>query len=293
MGFNFKDPRKAAVVFCTVNLVLFLGIAVYCLISNQGWLLTAVFLLFAVLSTLPIIAAVNRKTTLRESDFTYRTWLGNEYEFKYTDVVYYVLTDHDVWIHTRDKLLVVDRDSENGNDMAKKLELFNIPDKDPMAKEGISDEKGEQAAQVIYRDQRKVLTWVCFGAALLSLGLAVMLFFYGAPFDDSFGELLSFVLLEVFLVSSAVLLAISALYYRNGRVEMYRDHFIYRNWRGKPKSYSYKDCVSKRVRNYQDGSRTHFKAAIRMNDGSKIRVDHRMLESGFGASIGFNRLRKR
>ena len=71
--------------------------------------------------------------------------------------------------------------------------------------------------------------------------------------------------------------------------QLYKDHFIYRNALLKRKSYSYRDCVSRRVKHYQNSGK-RYKAHIRMKDGSKIIVDERIINEGFGAAIGFGRL---
>ena len=86
-----------------------------------------------------------------------------------------------------------------------------------------------------------------------------------------------------------------ALYSLNGRVECYRNHFIYRTWLGARRDYAYSDCVSKRVREYTNTMNAQnriYKATIRMKDGSRIRLDNHMIEDGFGASISYHKIPK-
>ena len=297
MSFNFKDPRKAAVIMCSILLVVCIGLIIAAIITK--WHLAAIVSIgaFAICCLLVLLAAFNRKTTLRDHDFTYRTWLGNEYQYEYKDVIWYHVAEHEVWVYMRDKRLVVDTDSENGLELARKLADFGVPDKEPGTNIGVYDSNGEQAKQVLYLEQRKSAFWVMIGLAFTMLLAGAGLIVYGFATDDAMAENILFLILWPLGVIAFVLYIVyQAFFSLNVRVELYKDHFIYRNAFLKRKSYSYRDCVSRRIKHYQNryqlNSGKRYKAHMRMKDGSKIIVDERIINEGFGAAIRFNRLPK-
>ena len=290
MSFNFKDPRKAAVIMCSILLVVCIGLITAAIIAK--WHIAAIVTCagFAICCILVLLAAFNRKTTLRDYDFTYRTWLGNEYQYEYKDVIWYHLAEHDVWVYTQEKRLVVDTDSENGLELAKKLADFGVPDKEPGSNYGVYDPNGEQAKQVLYLEQRKSMFWVMIGLAITMLLAGPGLIVYGFATDDAMAGNTAFLILWPLAVIVFVLnIVYQAFFSLNVRVELYKDHFIYRNAFLKRRSYSYRDCVSRRVKYYQNSGK-RYKAHIRTKDGSKIIVDERIINEGFGAAIGFGRL---
>lgn len=297
MSFNSKDPRKTAVIMCSILLVMCIGLIIAAIVAK--WHLAAIVSIggFAICCLLVLLAAFNRKTTLRDRDFTYRTWLGNEYQYEYKDVIWYHITEHDVWVYTRDKRLVVDTDSENGLDLAKKLADFGVPEKEPGTNAGVYDSNGEEAKQVSYLEQRKTVFWVMIGLAITMLLVGAGLIVYAFATDDAVAENIAFLILwPLAILVFALYIVYQGAFSLNVRVELYKDHFIYRNAFLKRKSYSYSDCVSRRVKHYQNryqlNSGKRYKAHIRMKDGSKIIVDERIINEGFGAAIGFNRLPK-
>lgn len=292
MDLNFKDPRKVAVIVCLIVLAVCIALIVAAI--SAKWHLAAIVSIggFAICCLLVLLAAFNRKTTLRDHDFTYRTWLGNEYRYEYKDVIWYHVAEHDVWVYTRDKRLVVDTDSENGLDLAKKLKGFGVPDKEPGANVGVYDGNGEEAKQVLYLEQRKTVFWAMLILAIILLLAGVGLIVYGFATDDAMSENIAFLILWPLAVIVFVLYILyQAFFSLNVRVELYKDHFIYRNAFYKRKSYYYRDCVSRRVKHYQNSVK-RYKAHIRMKDGSKIIVDERIINEGFGAAIRFNKLPK-
>lgn len=294
---EFKDPRKAAVIMCSILLVVCIGLIIAAIILK--WHLAAVVSIigFAICCLLVLLAAFNRKTTLRDHDFTYRTWLGNEYQYEYKDVIWYHVAEHDVWVYTRDKRLVVDTDSENGLELAEKLKGFGVPDKEPGANAGVYGSNGEEARQVLYLEQRKTVFWVMFGLAIAVLLSGAGLIVYGFVTDDAMAGNTAFLILwPLGIIAFVLYILYQAFLSLNVRVELYKDHFIYRNAFLKRKSYSYSDCVSRRVKHYQNryhlNSGKRYKAHIRMKDGSMIIVDERIINEGFGAAIRFSRLPK-
>ena len=239
---------------------------------------------------MPILPAKNRRIQFFEDEFTYRTWLGNEYRFRYTDALWYRVTDHDLYVYTAKKRLIVDRDVEDAEPMRKRLAAHNIPNHKPVDTT-ISDDAGETPQAVYYRSQR-VLVFVAMLSitALLVGGLILMTVFVPIRTEADQNYM---ILLYLFVGLGSLYLIGLALYSRNGRVECYRDHFIYRTWLGARRDYAYTDCVSKRVKEYanqMNASNRIYKATIRMKDGSRIRLDGHMIEDGFGAAIGFSKL---
>lgn len=290
MNSNFNDPRKIAVIMCSILLVVCIGLFIAAVIT--GWPIIAFVCIgfFLIGSILVLLAACNRRTVLGDDEFTYRTWLGNEYRFMYRDVIWYHLAEHDVWVYTRDKRLVVDTDSENGLELVKKLSAFGIPDKEPGANKGVYDQNGEEARQVLYLEQRKTVFVAMLITAFMVLASGAGLIIYAFLTDDSAAQSTAFLILWPLAVLVFTLFIIRfAFFSLNVRVELYKNHFIYRNAFLKRKSYSYSDCVSRRVKRYPNTEK-RYKAHIRMKDGSKIVVDERMINEGFGAAIGFRRL---
>ena len=105
----------------------------------------------------------------------------------------------------------------------------------------------------------------------------------------------SMIFLYIFFGFGALYLIGLALFSWNGRVECYRDHFIYRTWLGARRDYAYSDCASKKVRDYTNFMNVKnriYRAVIRMKDGSRIRLDSRMLEDGLAASLNYRNLPK-
>lgn len=193
--------------------------------------------------------------------------------------------------------MVVDTDSENGLALAKKLADFGVPDKEPGTNVGVYDSNGEEAKQVLYLEQRKTLFWAMIILAFVVLLTGAGLIVYGFATDDVMAGNIAFLILwPLGILAFALSIVYQAFFSLNVRVELYKDHFIYRNAFLKRKSYSYSACVSRRIKHYQNryqlNSGKRYKAHIRMKDGSKIIVDERIINEGFGAAIRFNRLPK-
>ena len=227
---NFKDPRKTAVVMCSILLVVCIGLIIAAVITK--WHIAAIITCagFAICCVLVLLAAFNRKTTLRDHDFTYRTWLGNEYQYDYKDVIWYHVAEHDVWVYTRDKRLVVDTDSENGLELAKKLKGSGVPDKEPGVNVGVYDSNGNEAKQVLYLEQRKTVFWAMIVLAIILLLAGAGLIVYGFTTEDAMAKNTAFLILWPLGILAFVLYIVyQAVFSLNVRVELYKDHFIYRN----------------------------------------------------------------
>ncbi len=258
--------------------------------------LSVLFGLFALGSIAVLIAVINHRAELHTDDFTYRTWLGNEYRYAYKDVIWYRETDPDIRLYTRDRQLIIDGDFDNSPEMKNKLKSFGIPDYDFQAAEGVFD-NGEQAQRVLYLDQHKGVTWIMLISGMLMLALGAFLLFY---VDPSGFKMLHHPVGAALWSTGTVLFSGFFFYYalraKNTRAELYRDHFIYRNAFGKMRSYSYRDCVSSRERRFfnraPSNPRIRFVAKLKMKDGRKLYVDDRIIKDGLGAPIGYHKLPK-
>lgn len=260
-------------------------------------ILSVLFGLFASASIAVIIAVLNHRADLNTDDFTYRTWLGNEYRYTYRDVKWYRETDHDVRLYTQDRRLIIDGDFENSAEMVRKLKSLGIPDYDYEAAEGVFD-NGEQAQRVLYLDQRRAVAWIMLISGVLMLSLGALLLFY----TDPSGYKMLYHPVGAALWSTGTVLFSGLFFYyalraKNTRAELYRDHFIYRNAFKKTHSYSYRDCVSSRERHFYNRApsnpKMRFVAKLKMKDGRRLYVDDIMIKDGLGAPIGYHRLPKR
>ena len=278
--------RTLPIAVCVAGVLFFGAATAAAVISNAGIVSCILLGCFTAGCVFALLAAINRETVLMEDTFVYRTWLGKKYVYKYTDVVWYHAAVHEVWAYTPKKRLVVDTDAENGLAFAEKLAAFGVPDHDPDSGNGITDENGENAGRVLYLEQRKTLFWV------LVLGMGVVLTFSAYAQNDPITESPAFLSVPVLFVLCAAYFLYKALFALNVRVELYRDHFIYRTALGRRKRYGYRACVSCRVRRYPREPKRYM-AYIRMEDGSKIAVDERIITEGFGAAIDFHRLAKK
>ena len=267
------------------------GLAVFFAVKGSPVGTGIVFTVIGVLCLLPILPAVNRRVRLFEDGFTYRTWLGNEYRFRYSDVRYYKLGDHDLYLYTAKRRLIVDRDVEDADAVKKQLDAHAVPNHEPVDTENISDDAGEAPLAVYYRKQRVFIAVIMLSVAALYLAGIVLLTIF-VPVRTEADKRSMILLYALFGVGAPYLIGLS-MYSLNGRVECYREHFVYRTWTGRRREYAYSDCISKKVREYRntmsDQNRI-YSATIRMKDGSRIRVDNRMLEDGLAASLNFQNL---
>lgn len=157
----------------------------------------------------------------------------------------------------------------------------------------VTDDTGEEARQVLYLDQRMTVFYImlCLATALLICGLSLIL--YGSARNDPMVHSRPLMTLWLLFILSLVLyLLYTGLYSRNTRVELYKDHFLYRNALCRRKRYEYTDCLYRREKRYGRYGQA-FTATLYMKDGSRIKVDERILRSGFGAAIGYRRLREK
>ena len=293
MRFRNWDLRKRVVAVCSGLTLVFACLLVAAIAVKWSALAKVTIGVFAAASFLLLLASRNRRVRLTDDGFIYRTWLGNEYAFLYRDVAWYHRAEHEVWIYTRDKRLAVDTDWENGIELAERLRAFGIPYRQPDANIGVFDDSGEQAKLVLYLEQRNTgfavmlamaLVWLTMGAALTVYSIVI-----GDPIMRHPALFILWLLFVLWMTASCIRQALFSL---NVRVELYKGHFIYRNAFLKRKSYAYSDCQSRRLKRYPHTER-RYKAYIRMRDGAKIVVDERIINEGFGASIGFNRLPKK
>ena len=305
---KYGYSKKAAAAVCIVFITVCVGITIAAFASD-GWAwgsrtipILALFGSFALASALLLIAVLNRRTTPGEDGFVYRTWLGAESEYRYDEVEWYTVNDDStVHIGVRGKKLTIDMDKVNGPAVIKRLAAARVPDHDPKMTDGVFDDSGEQAKRVLYRRGRAGMAGIGIGfsAVLVLFGLGPVLL--GGNIGGSPAEKALFIALWALLCcgGTAYFLHI-ALVGINARVELYGDHFIFRNALGKRTRYAYSDCVSVNETRFYNRApapspnpRIFYVANIKMSDGSKITVDDRMLRDGLGAAIGYAGLPKK
>ena len=287
-----KPIVKVVVGFSVACALACFGVAAYRIWAHdQAWVII-LWTVLGILGLLPILPAKNRRIRFEETEFTYRTWLGNEYRFRYTDVLWYRVADHDLYLYTAKKRLIVDRDVEDAEPMRKRLAARDIPNHKPVDP-AISDDRGETPEAVYYRSQRTPITVIMLSIAFfLIAGLVLLTIFVPVRTE---ADRRSMIFLYIFFGFGALYLIGLALFSWNGRVECYRDHFIYRTWLGARRDYVYSDCVSKKVKEYANTMNAQnriYRATVRMQDGSRIRLDNRMLEDGLAASLNYRNLPK-
>ena len=287
-----KPIVKVVVGFSVACALACFGVAAYRIWAHdQAWVII-LWTVLGILGLLPILPAKNRRIRFYEDEFTYRTWLGNEYRFRYTDVLWYKVADHDLYLYTAKKRLIVDRDVEDAEPMRKRLAARDIPNHKPVDP-AISDDSGETPEAVYYRSQRTPITVIMLSIAVLLIAGLVLLTVFVPVRTEADRKYMIF--LYIFFGLGALYLIGLALFSWNGRVECYRDHFIYRTWLGARRDYVYSDCVSKKVKEYANTMNAQnriYRATVRMKDGSRIRVDNRMLEDGLAASLNYRNLPK-
>lgn len=289
------NPKIKAIVILSVTIgIIWFGVAVFCLFDETYRWMSIIWAAFGVLCLLPILPAKNRRIRFYEDDFTYRTWLGNEYRFRYRDVLWYKMADHDLYLHTAKKRLIIDRDVEDAAPMQKRLDAYGIPNRKPIDLSGISSDTGETPKEIYFRRQRVTVTILLICTALLWIGMSVVLALYAAK-DGMRGSRTLLYFFYVFAACWVVYCIAAALFSWNGRVEIYRNHFIYRTWLGARRDYAFSDCVSRKEKEYvnmMNAKNRIYRAKIRMQDGSCIRIDNRMLEDGLAASLNYRKLPK-
>ena len=287
-----KPIVKVVVGFSVACALACFGVAAYRIWAHdQAWVII-LWTVLGILGLLPILPAKNRRIRFEETEFTYRTWLGNEYRFRYTDVLWYKVADHDLYLYTAKKRLIVDRDVEDAEPMRKRLAARDIPNHKPVDP-AISDDSGETPEAVYYRSQRTGVTVIMLSLAFFMIAGLVLLTIFVPVRTEA--DRRSMIFLYIFFGFGALYLIGLALFSWNGRVECYRDHFIYRTWLGARRDYAYSDCVSKKVKEYanmMNAQNRIYRATVRMKDGSRIRLDSRMLEDGLGASLNYRNLPK-
>lgn len=283
--------KKSVVGICIVLAMLGFGVAIFIAIRHESVVGVIAFAVLGALCLLPILPAVNRRILFLNDEFVYRTWLGNEHRFKYTDVLYYRLADHDLYLYTAKKRLIIDRDVEDAEPMKKRLDAIGIPSRKPVDLSLISDDAGETPQAVYYRKQRVAMAALMLSLAVLYLAGIILLTIF-VPVRTEADRCYMIFLYVLFGVGVPYLIGFS-MYSLNGRVECYREHFVYRTWIGRRRDYAYLDCVSKKVKEYRNKMNEQnriYTATIRMKDGSRIRVDNRMLEDGLAALLNFDNL---
>ena len=246
-----------------------------------------------ILGLLPILPAKNRRICYEEDTFTYRTWLGNEYRFRYSDVFWYRVADHDLFAYTAKKRLIVDRDVEDAESLRKQLVAHGVPNRKPTDTAGISDDAGEAPQAVYYRSQRVLVTIVMLSMTALLIALLVLLTLF-VPVQTA-ADRRWMVVLYLAGGAAALYFVGMALFFRNGRVECYREHFLYRTWLGARRDYAYTDCASRKEQdsfNWMNANNRIYRVTIRMKDKSRIRLDNHMIEDGFGETIDYVNLPK-
>ena len=287
-----KPIVKVVVGFSVACALACFGVAAYRIWAHdQAWVII-LWTVLGILGLLPILPAKNRRIRFEETEFTYRTWLGNEYRFRYTDVLWYKVADHDLYLYTAKKRLIVDRDVEDAEPMRKRLAACDIPNHKPVDP-AISDDSGETPEAVYYRSQRTPITVIMLSLAFFMIAGLVLLTIFEPVRTETDRKNMIFLYI-VFGLGSLYMIGL-ALFSWNGRVECYRDHFIYRTWLGARRDYAYSDCVSKKVKEYvntMNAQNRIYRATVRMKDGSRIRLDSRMLEDGLGASLNYRKLPK-
>ncbi|MBR5949548.1 MAG: hypothetical protein IKZ82_13035 [Clostridia bacterium] len=161
----------------------------------------------------------------------------------------------------------------------------------------ICDSNGEQAIKVLYLKQRRGGFWLLIGLSFVWLCCGIGLIAYGyATGAAEANRVESFELLVILPILVLIMIIINlhkALYYLNTRVELYKHHFIYRNALGRRRSYSYSECVSRREKRPLLHQEYYTKSIIWLKDGTKLTIDEQIIESGFGAEIGYLGLKKR
>ena len=161
-----KPIVKVVVGFSVACALACFGVAAYRIWAHdQAWVII-LWTVLGILGLLPILPAKNRRIRFYEDEFTYRTWLGNEYRFRYSDVLWYKVADHDLYLYTAKKRLIVDRDVEDAEPMRKRLAACNIPNHKPVDP-AISDDSGETPEAVYYRSQRTPITVIMANNSIL------------------------------------------------------------------------------------------------------------------------------
>lgn len=283
--------KKAIIGMCVVLAMIGFAVAIMIAIRQESVVGIIFFAVLGALCLLPILPAVNRRILFLNDEFVYRTWLGNEHRFRYTDVLYYRLADHDLYLYTAKKRLIIDRDVEDAEPMKKRLDAIGIPSRKPVDLSSISDDAGETPLAVYYRKQRVAIAVIMLSLAVLYLAGIILLTIF-VPVRTEMDKHYMILLYVLFGVGVSYLVGFS-MYSLNGRVECYREHFVYRTWIGRRRDYVYSDCVSKKVKEYRNKMNAQnriYTATIRMKDGSRIRVDNRMLEDGLAALLNFDKL---
>ena len=239
-----KSVVKFVVGFSALCALACFGVAVYCIFKHESVWACILWAVLGVLGLLPILPAKNRRIQFFEDEFTYRTWLGNEYRFRYTDVLYYKLGDHDLFLYTAKKRLIIDRDVEDAEPMRRLLVAHDVPNHKPVDMT-ISDDSGEVPQAVYYRNQRVLVTVVMLSITVLLIGGLILMTVFVPVRTEA--DRNSMIFLYLFIGLGSLYPIGLALYSLNGRVECYRNHFIYRTWLGARRDYAYSDCVSKKV----------------------------------------------
>ena len=168
-----------------------------------------------------------------------------------------------------------------------------VPNRKPTDTAGISDDAGEAPQAVYYRSQRVLVTIVMLSMTALLIALLVLLTLF-VPVQTA-ADRRWMVVLYLAGGAAALYFVGMALFFRNGRVECYREHFLYRTWLGARRDYAYTDCASRKEQdsfNWMNANNRIYRVTIRMKDKSRIRLDNHMIEDGFGETIDYVNLPK-
>ena len=284
------DPKRTALILFPICIVLCVGLGIYAMFSELGVIGAICFFVVAALMTLPIIAAKNRRVNLSDDGFVYRTWLGREYEYKYSDVIWYDDSGHDPVLHTWDKKLYVDYDSQEWPEINKRLLSLGTPSCDP-AKAIVSPENGEEAAKVLRLYGRVPVAVYLLILAMITAALPVLLLVFHNEDDGLLGTVCMILLTAGFAFCVLVFINL-AMVYLVSRIELYSDSFVYVDPIGRRHEYAFSDAVScKTIKPGRYGSLDNPGFRLIMNDERKLMVDLKMLNNGLGEKIGFDRIR--
>ena len=287
MFYGSKDPKAAALMLCPIGMVLCVGLGIYALFSEPGVTGAICFFVGAALLSLPLIAAHNRKVSLRGNGFVYRTWLGGEYEYKYSEVEWYDDAGHDPVLHVRDRKLYIDFGAPEWPELQKRLTALGIPSSDP-AKSLSTDESGERAIKTLRLYGRVPAAVGMLALAAISAALPVLMLLF-PPIAEGLVNNICFWLLIVFFAFSSLLFINYALVFLITRIELYAEGFSYVDPIGRKHEYSYSDAVSCKIQKggkYNSYPNPGFH--LKMTDKRTLRVDLHMLNSGLGERIGFD-----
>ncbi|MCR5808098.1 MAG: hypothetical protein K6G56_00895 [Clostridiales bacterium] len=228
-----------------------------------------------------ILATQSQSLKAGEEEFTYGSFFCRKRTYRYEDVIWRQCRV----IHVKGRSFTISLNDDDGVRFHKKLDLMKVPDTDPTLAERITDERGEHPIKVIRRQNWKLIAWIMAIAGLIPVGLLAATYMY----EYSEGTLTNIIFLAILMIPTLLFGGIAALacgtlmFEVNGRAELYKDGFIYRDWRGKRLWYSYSDAVSGRKTKNSE-------YIVVMRDGKKLRFDEYMMDAGIRDALKWNKL---